>query len=64
MVDFENGRNSLMDQNARSAIIESPKVFMKNLMKKYQIPTAGYAVFSDAQEAQPHSHTEPLSNGL
>ena len=37
--------------NANAAIIESSKVFAKNLMKKYQIPTAGYAVFSDAQEA-------------
>ena len=44
--------------NANAAIIESSKVFAKNLMKKYQIPTAGYAVFSDAQEAINYIHTE------
>lgn len=44
--------------NANAAIIESSKVFAKNLMKKYQIPTAGYAVFSDAQEAINYIRTE------
>ena len=29
-----------------AAVIESSKVFSKNLMKKYGIPTAGYEVFS------------------
>ena len=36
---------------ANAAIIEGSKVFSKNLMKKYNIPTAGYEVFSDADEA-------------
>ena len=44
--------------NANAAIIESSKVFAKNLMKKYQIPTAGYEVFSDAQEAINYIRTE------
>ena len=44
--------------NANAAIIESSKVFAKNLMKKYQIPTAGYAVFSDVQEAINYIRTE------
>ncbi|MBQ4100078.1 MAG: phosphoribosylamine--glycine ligase [Oscillospiraceae bacterium] len=34
-----------------AAAIEGSKVFSKNLMKKYNIPTAGYEVFSDAKEA-------------
>lgn len=34
----------------KAAIIEGSKVF-KNLMKKYGIPTAGYEVFSDPEEA-------------
>ncbi|HBF86043.1 MAG TPA: phosphoribosylamine--glycine ligase [Clostridiales bacterium] len=34
-----------------AAIIESSKVFAKNLMKKYGIPTARYETFSDADEA-------------
>ncbi len=36
---------------ATAARIEGSKVFSKNLMKKYGIPTADYAVFSDAAEA-------------
>ena len=34
-----------------AAAIESSKVFAKNLMKKYGIPTAGYEVFNDPKEA-------------
>ena len=34
-----------------AARIEGSKVFSKNLMKKYGIPTADYAVFSDPEEA-------------
>lgn len=36
---------------ANAAIIESSKVFSKELMKKYHIPTAGYEVFDDPQRA-------------
>lgn len=34
-----------------AAIIEGSKVFAKNLMKKYNIPTAAYEVFTDAKKA-------------
>ena len=34
-----------------AAIIEGSKVFSKNLMKKYGIPTASYNVFNNASEA-------------
>lgn len=34
-----------------AAIIEGSKVFSKNLMKKYNIPTAEYQVFDDAEKA-------------
>lgn len=34
-----------------AAIIEGSKVFAKNLMKKYNIPTAAYEVFTDAAKA-------------
>ncbi len=37
--------------NAAAARIEASKVFSKNLMKKYGIPTAKYEVFSDAAKA-------------
>lgn len=36
---------------ANAAAIEGSKVFSKDLMKKYNIPTAGYEVFSDPAEA-------------
>ena len=35
----------------KAAIIEGSKVFSKNLMKKYGIPTAAYETFSDAAAA-------------
>lgn len=37
--------------DAKAARIESSKVFSKNLMKHYGIPTADYAVFSDPKAA-------------
>ena len=36
---------------ANAAIIEGSKVFSKNLMKKYNIPTATYEVFTDMESA-------------
>ena len=40
-----------------AAVIEGSKVFSKNLMKKYGIPTAEYAVFSDPKEAYAYVET-------
>ena len=37
--------------DAKAARIEASKVFSKNLMKKYGIPTADYQVFDDAAKA-------------
>jgi len=37
--------------DAKAARIESSKVFAKNLMKKYGIPTAEYRVFDDPEKA-------------
>lgn len=34
-----------------AAVLEGSKVFSKDLMKKYNIPTAGYAVFDDPAKA-------------
>ncbi len=36
---------------ANAAIIEGSKVFSKELMKKYRIPTAAYEVFDDPEQA-------------
>ena len=46
--------------HANAAIIEGSKVFSKNLMQKYGIPTAKYAVFSDCDEALAYLETAPL----
>ena len=45
---------------ANAAIIEGSKVFSKNLMKKYNIPTAEYEVFSDMDEALKYLDTAPI----
>ncbi len=44
--------------NADAAIIEASKVFSKNLMKKYGIPTAKYEVFSDPDKAIEYIESE------
>ena len=48
--------------SAKAAEIESSKVFAKELMKKYGIPTARYAVFSDMAEALAYldGHDAPI----
>ncbi len=43
-----------------AAIIEGSKVFSKNLMKKYSIPTAEYEVFSDLSAALDYLETAPI----
>ncbi len=43
-----------------AAIIEGSKVFSKELMKKYGIPTAAYEVFSDPKEALAYLETAPI----
>ena len=45
---------------ANAAIIEGSKVFSKNLMKKYNIPTAEYEVFSDMEKALDYLKTAPI----
>lgn len=43
-----------------AAIIEGSKVFSKDLMKKYGIPTAQYEVFSDAEKALEYVESCPI----
>ena len=45
---------------ANAAIIEGSKVFSKNLMKKYGIPTAEYAVFNDMNQALAYLDDAPI----
>ena len=44
----------------KAAIIEGSKVFSKNLMKKYGIPTAEYEVFDNAEAALSYLETAPI----
>ncbi len=44
----------------KAAIIEGSKVFSKNLMKKYNIPTAEYEVFSNKDDALKYLETAPI----
>ena len=46
--------------HANAAIIEGSKVFSKNLMKKYNIPTASYEVFTDIASALAYAETCPI----
>lgn len=39
----------------KAALIESSKIFAKELMTKYHIPTAGYKIFSDIDKALSHA---------
>lgn len=52
MVDALNAEGIMtFGPNKAAAIIEGSKVFSKELMKKYNIPTAGYETFSDSASA-------------
>ncbi|NLD46094.1 MAG: phosphoribosylamine--glycine ligase [Clostridiaceae bacterium] len=41
-----------------AAVIEASKSFAKNLMKKYNIPTAGYEIFENSKEALDYLKTQ------
>ena len=51
---------SCFGPRANAAIIEGSKVFSKNLMKKYNIPTASYEVFDDADAALEYVKRAPI----
>ena len=46
--------------NSNAAIIEGSKVFSKNLMKKYGIPTAKFEAFTDMDSAMSYLDTAPI----
>lgn len=60
-VDRLNEKNiPCFGPDSKAAIIEGSKVFSKNLMKKYGIPTAEYEVFSDAESALKYLESAPI----
>ena len=50
--------------NKKAAMIEGSKVFSKNLMKKYGIPTAKYEVFDDLSSALKYLESAPIPTVL
>ena len=46
--------------NKNAAILEGSKVFSKNLMKKYNIPTAAYKDIDNAEDALAYLETAPI----
>lgn len=44
--------------SAAAAMLEGSKAFAKDFLKKYRIPTAGYAVFSEAEPALRYLRTQ------
>lgn len=59
MVDALNAEGlAAFGPDKAAAIIEGSKVFSKELMKKYNIPTAKYEVFSDSSKAIEYIKTE------
>ena len=46
--------------DAKAAIIEGSKAFSKDLMKKYNIPTAAYEIFTDIDKALAYVETAPI----
>lgn len=64
MVDaFEKAGIRAFGPEKKAAVIEASKVFSKDLMKKYNIPTAMYETFDDSQSAVDFiekNHTYPI----
>ena len=46
--------------SANAAIIEGSKAFSKGLMKKYNIPTAAYEIFTELDKAKAYLQTAPI----
>ncbi len=61
MVDALNEKDiKTFGPNKAAAIIEGSKAFSKNLMKKYNIPTAEFEIFDDPKKAYDYLETAPI----
>ncbi len=54
---FEKEGLRVFGPRKNAAILEGSKAFSKDLMKKYNIPTAAYETFTDAKEAKAYLET-------
>ncbi|ADO44761.1 phosphoribosylamine/glycine ligase [Hydrogenobacter thermophilus TK-6] len=50
--EFESRGLKILGPNRRASMLEGSKVFAKDFMQRYQIPTAEYQVFDDAVKAK------------
>ncbi|HEY0828404.1 MAG TPA: phosphoribosylamine--glycine ligase [Bacilli bacterium] len=57
---FEAKGLAVFGPRKNAAIIEGSKVFTKDLMKKYRIPTAAYASFTNYGEASAYLHQQKI----
>ncbi len=57
---FEAEGFAVFGPRANAAIIEGSKVFTKDLMKKYQIPTASYECFDRYEDALNYLHQQKI----
>ncbi len=63
MVDrFEEKGLKIFGPSKKAAELEGSKVFAKDLMQKYEVPTAGYRVFKNSKDAKDYvkGHSLPL----
>ncbi len=58
--ELESRGHRAFGPRKNAAIIEASKAFSKELMKKYNIPTAAYATFHDYEEAKKYVETCPV----
>ncbi|MCR4908143.1 MAG: phosphoribosylamine--glycine ligase [Lachnospiraceae bacterium] len=58
--ELENAGLKAFGPNKAAAVLEGSKAFAKDLMKKYNIPTAEYAVFDDAADALKYLDTAEI----
>ena len=52
--EFINYKLRIFGPNRKAAQLEASKVFAKELMAKYNVPTADFRIFDNAQEAKQH----------
>ncbi|WP_340691151.1 phosphoribosylamine--glycine ligase [Hydrogenobacter thermophilus] len=50
--EFESRGLKILGPNRRASMLEGSKVFAKDFMQRYQIPTAEYQIFDDAVKAK------------
>ena len=58
--EFENAGLKIFGPTKEAATIESSKSFAKDLMKKYNIPTADFEIFSDYEKALEFASSKSL----